>query len=140
MMHIEDDRANIDRLREAIGLPPRGQLPWPQRTHGEWHIETLKRSELDFSVIELMRNRLIMGAFRYGKVGAKDKPAYDRVSSIRRRLSLYEQEGNLEHLIDIMNECYLDFVEPTHPKAHWDPSDDSEVHTERKSADDGSSQ
>lgn len=74
----------------------------------------------------LMKNRLRMGAIRYGKLNAPDKPHYDHINSIRKRLALYEQTGNDELLVDCANLCLVEYVEGTHPKKHFHASDDSE--------------
>ena len=45
-------------------------------------IDELKASEWSPEFEQLMRNRLVMGGLRYGKLGAKGKPVYDRMTSI----------------------------------------------------------
>lgn len=89
----------------------------------------LEKSEWSSSFEKLMRNRLIMGAIRYGRINARKKKKYNRVDSIRQRLDLYEETGNAEHLVDIANLCMLEFEEPNHPNFHWKAQDDS-IHTE----------
>jgi hypothetical protein len=73
-----------------------------------------------------MRNRLIMGALRYGLIHAPGKPKYDRIGSITRRLEKYKQDGNLEHLVDAANLCLMEFEEGTHPLKHFGAQDDGE--------------
>lgn len=73
-----------------------------------------------------MRNRLIMGALRYGLLHAPGKPQYDRVGSIVRRLVKYTVDGNQEHLVDAANLCLMEFEEGTHPLRHFGPQDDAE--------------
>ena len=65
-----------------------------------------------------------MAAFRYGKLKTPGKARYDRITSIRQRLDLYDETGNQEHLVDIANLCMLEFEEPNHSKAHWEATDD----------------
>lgn len=93
--------------------------PVPQRT-----LADLARSEWSPRFERLMRNRLIMGAMRYGLLHARGKRAYDRVASIRKRLALYEQTGNLEHLVDCANLCLMEFEETRHLNAHFESADD----------------
>jgi hypothetical protein len=71
----------------------------------------------------LMRNRLILGAFRYGPLGASGKPAWDRMRSVRSRLASYELTGNKEMLVDVANLMLCEFVECAHPTAHFQPLD-----------------
>jgi len=87
-------------------------------------LEELQKTEWSSEFESLMRNRLIMGCFRYGALRRSDKPKYNKVDSIRQRLDLYEQTGNAEHLVDIANLCLVEFVDESHPKFHWSAQDD----------------
>jgi len=59
-----------------------------------------------------MRNRLLMGAFRYGLMDEKALKLgkWQMVASMRKRLDLYEQDRNLEHLVDVANICLVEYV------------------------------
>jgi hypothetical protein len=74
-----------------------------------------------------MRNRLIMGAIRYGRLNAPDKRQYDRVGSIIERAKIYMETGNCELLVDIANLALLEFEEGRHPNRHFEGGD-SENH------------
>lgn len=74
----------------------------------------------------LMRNRLIMGAYRYGVLNNMNKPTYNRVESMINRLRKYEQTGNTEFLVDVANLCMLEFEEGVHPNKHFSSIDDGE--------------
>jgi hypothetical protein len=97
---------------------------------GFYEFEELKRKQWDCKFEELMRNRLVMGALRYGINGEAGKPRYNRGMSIIKRANLYLENGNLEHLVDIANEAMVEFNHPYHPKAHWEAQDDAPHHTE----------
>lgn len=86
-------------------------------------IESLRKSEWSIAFERLMRNRLIMGAIRYGKLHDNCKPKYDRIESIISRLHKYNQTGNKEYLVDIANLCLLEFEEGT---GHFQSIDDGE--------------
>lgn len=58
-----------------------------------------------------MRNRLVMGALRYGMLHEKGKPTYDRANAILKRWTVYHRTGNKEMLVDIANLCLLEFEE-----------------------------
>jgi hypothetical protein len=81
--------------------------------------DELKESEWSKDFEQLMRNRLIMGAIRYGRIGVNGKPQYDRIPSMISRLQKYSECGNKEYLIDVANLCLLEFVECNHPKQHF---------------------
>lgn len=95
------------------------------------YLGKLAQSEWSYEFEELMRNRLIMGVFRYGyKLGAKGKPQFDRIGSAIRHLKQYRDTGNLEHLVDAANLCLVEFVEGKHPNQHFNAVDDGD-HAER---------
>lgn len=88
-----------------------------------YRIEDLQHSEWSSEFERLMRNRLVMGALRYGILGAPGKPTYDRIASMEKRLKLYRESGNLEYLVDVANLCLCEFVEGTHPNRHFHSTD-----------------
>ena len=97
-------------------------------THGysetdNYLMEELVDTEWSKEFEQLMRNRLIMGSFRYGRLGDKNKPNYDRVFSILNRLIAYYYHSNKEHLVDIANLCMCEFVEGY---GHFESIDDGE--------------
>lgn len=112
-------RSVHDQLRESIlsnaGIVDRGKKP---------SLESLQKTEWSAEFEKLMRNRLIMGAIRYGLLRAPGKKKYNRTDSIRQRLDLFNETGNAEHLVDIANLCLLEFEEPNHPKFHFKSIDD----------------
>ena len=110
------------RLHRRAGLIE--QVP----TNGAKMLKELYESEWSKQFEQLMRNRLVMGALRYGKLHAKGKPKYDRVQSILKRMRLYSETGNKELLVDVANLCLLEFEEGNHPKAHFASVDDTKEH------------
>ena len=79
----------------------------------------LRRLNWSLKFEELMRSRLIMGRFRYGTLGAVNRPIYNRSKSIEKRLKLYDKTGNMELLVDIANLALCEFVEGNHPYKHF---------------------
>lgn len=103
-----------DHLLECAGVYQATKAP---------SLESLRKTEWSKTFETLMRNRLIMGALRYGLLKTPGKKKYNRIDSIRQRLDLYDQDGNAEHLVDIANLCLLEFEEPNHPKFHFKAQD-----------------
>lgn len=93
-------------------------------------LDELKKSEWSKQFERLMRNRLIMGAIRYGRLNAPGKARYDRITSIEQRLSLYRETKNAEHLVDCANLCMLEFEEPSLNNVHFNATDDA-IHTKK---------
>lgn len=69
-----------------------------------WETEWSKEYEVG------CRMRMIMGAFRYGRLQKGNFMKYDLVKEIKRRLERYEKSGNLEFLLDCGNVCMLQFM------------------------------
>lgn len=119
---VAGDRFFVDNLwRWKCGLPELDNVPEEKHSYAE-----LRESEWSVEFENLMRNRLIMGAMRYGLIGAKNKPVYDRVASVINRMQNYKETGNREFLVDVANLCLLEFVEGNHPNAHFMAIDDGE--------------
>ena len=80
-----------------------------------------------------MRNRLVMGAFRYGRLGKQDL-RLDNTGSIIKRVKLYEQTRNLEHLVDIANLALVEYIRGEQLGYTFEPQDDVDHHTELREA------
>lgn len=97
------------RLHERAGLPP---------CDGR-SLDDLRRSEWSPEFERLMRNRLVMGAMRYGLLNDPDKEPWNRAAGIWKRLNEYRATGNTECLVDIANLALLEFEEGQHPQKHF---------------------
>ena len=127
----DPDRQYLDELRSRVNLPPRRNvLEYLKDVWGDLSYEFLFISQMNTDFFQLMINRLIMGGLRYGVHCTKGKKKYDRVASIKKRLEAYNKTGNMEHLVDIANEALCEYTDPSHPKAHFQASDDTGYHTE----------
>jgi len=94
-------------------------------------LERLRCSEWSPRFYQLMRNRLIMGRFRYETFEQKRKSFdYDQLSRILTEAQGYVKDGNDERLVDIANFCLLEFEFGKHPKKHFKSADDGE-HTKK---------
>lgn len=96
-----------------------------------YKLSDLKKSEWSPKFEQLMRNRLIMGAFRYEPFKSKQinfgyKAAEEAIVRIKR----YLKDGNTEHLVDAANMCLLEFEFGKHPNKHFRSIDDGK-HAEK---------
>lgn len=91
--------------------------------------DELRESEWSREFEELMRVRLAMGAFRYKRLLPGVPNGYDNVGSAIERLKLYQETGNLEHLVDAANLALVEFATGQHPQRHFASADDG-VHTQ----------
>jgi hypothetical protein len=113
-----------DTLRERLLV--RAGLSEP--VLAKYTLADLERSEWSLAFERLMRNRLIMGALRYGRIHEPGKRKYNRVESMARRLAKYHETGNKELLVDVANLCLLEFEECHHPNAHFHSVDNTTEH------------
>lgn len=88
----------------------------------------LKVTEWSHRFERLQRERMLIGALRYGRLNKPGKPLYNRCEDIKRRIVLYEKTGNQEYLVDAANLCLLEFEEGVHPNKHFNAEDDG-THT-----------
>lgn len=94
-------------------------------------LDSLRQTEWSPKFELLMKDGLLMGAFRYGLLKAPGKKQFNRMKDVRDRSKLYEQTGNMEYLVDMANMCLLEFEEGIHPNKHFRRTDDG-YHTEEK--------
>lgn len=85
--------------------------------------DELRASEGNPEFERLRMNRKVMGAFRYGRFAdpGKVRAGWDRVTAMQKKLDLYRQDRNKEHLVDLANYCELEFTEGD---GIFQPSDD----------------
>ena len=121
-MYIPNDREYLDYHRVLCGLPRLG-APGPTA----YRYEMLTRTEWSPEFEQLMRNRLVMGALRYGLINDKRKPAWNKPLRIVLEIAAYLRDFNKERLVDIANMCLLMFVEDG---GTFEPKDDCN-HTEK---------
>ena len=113
-----------EHLREH--LMARADLP-PERMPS---LTELRRTEWSDEFAQLMRNRLVMGAFRYGRLATGAGVGLGRVASIAKRVERYIETGNDELLVDIANLAMVEFMLGVHPTKHFDALDEHDMHME----------
>lgn len=82
-------------------------------------------TEFSKGFLQGMLTRMGVSFHKYGAV--KDAfPELDPIKSLRLRLKKYQQTGNTEWLIDAANFAMIEFMHPSHPKAHYRATDSHE--------------
>lgn len=110
-----------DHIRQSIeakAFPPKPE-PLPP-------LEQLRETEWSREFEQLMRNRLLMGAFRYGLLETKRNLKWKLLESMHKRLMEYAESGNLEMLVDVANLCLLEYEFPSVDGAKMMAVDDGE--------------
>lgn len=75
--------------------------------------------------IDGMAARLALGWMKYGKRD-NARVVWNHRATLKDVLAAYDEDGNMEHLIDAANYCLLEFGRPSHPKAHYKETDGDE--------------
>lgn len=123
------DATVTDHIRQHL-LATLGMGPMPRQMPS---LEVLRKQQWAPRFERLRRNRMVMGAFRYGLLSDQPKAAvpYDNVGSLIARARSYQTTGNVEHLVDIANLAMIEFKVGRHPTRHFRSVDDGD-HTQRK--------
>jgi len=113
-----DHEAIRQHLLNSLGVSVSSK---PVNTHPD--LTVLRETEWSEKFEQFMRNRLIMGSFRYGTLEEKKKIRYDYIGYIFTKLKSYKETGNLEALVDVANLCLLEFINPSHENPVFKPED-----------------
>lgn len=69
---------------------------------------------------------MVMGFFRYGDIHRKDLDSYDLPEEAIKRIRRYQQDRNLEHLVDAGNMLMLAYMQGQRDGHTFKPIDDGE--------------
>lgn len=119
-----------DMLRARLHL----RAGLAERPKAKYSLKSLEKTEWSPEFEQLMRNRLVMGALRYGLLADKKIKGkkWDLIEPIRKKVELYEETGNTEYLVDAANYCLLAFECDNHPLKHFKALDDHHDHCKRR--------
>jgi hypothetical protein len=73
--------------------------------------------------IQGMLNRDIVGFYRHGDIGTANTRGKNVPEMLERRWRRYRKTGNRELLMDVANLAMSEYMDPSHPKAHFAPED-----------------
>jgi hypothetical protein len=82
--------------------------------------------EYSHDFLEMMKARMRMSFYKYGPLRNCYPKKYSALESLQLRLEKYVETGNTEWLIDAANFCMIEFMCPSHKKAHFRATDSSE--------------
>ena len=74
---------------------------------------------------DIRRKMMIMSYFKYGPMQENYEKfkCMKAVENIEKRLEKYKETGNTEFLADAANFAMIEFMYPSHPNAHYTPTD-----------------
>ena len=80
-------------------------------------------SEVSHKFLQGMADRMAVSFHKYGLVkdgyGPSAVTKTDAMKSLDQRIKKYHDTGNTEWLMDVANFAMIEFMEPSHPKAHF---------------------
>lgn len=80
-------------------------------------------SEFSTKFLDGMLSRMAMSFFKYGKIADAYPGKVNAIESLKLRLDKYAETGNTEYLMDAANFAMIEFMRPSHPGAHYTPTD-----------------
>jgi hypothetical protein len=121
-----------DRLHQRAGLAMAQKSKFTAAD-----LPKLERIQWSKAFEQLMRNRLLMGALRYGTIEEQRKEVtkgqqWDLVKALGAKIQCYQDTGNTEYLVDAANYCLLAFELDPHPTKHFHAADAHMDHCKRK--------
>jgi len=75
---------------------------------------------------EIRKKMMVMSYYIYGPVAKNAGKGVDEIKSALKRIEKYQDTGNTEFLADAANFLMIEFMYPSHPKAHYRPTDHDE--------------
>lgn len=87
---------------------------------------SIPTSEYSLEFIEGMKTRMAVSFYKYGAIADAYPHKVSALESLHKRLDKYMDTGNTEFLIDAANFAMIEFMLPSHPDAHFRPTDSNE--------------
>ena len=70
-------------------------------------------------VLQLMTNRLAMSHYKYGNMSDKFPDSANAADGVTKRMAMYAESGNTENCLDAANYAVIEYLFPSHKKAHF---------------------
>ncbi len=83
-------------------------------------------TEVSETFVRGMRDRMATSFFKYGAVADAYPHKVNAIESLQARLEKYYDTGNTEWLIDAANFAMIEFMHPSHRRAHFKPTEAGE--------------
>lgn len=86
-------------------------------------VEEVLKTEFDENFVQGMRDRMVVSFYKYGPLAKAFPDKVNAITSLTDRLREYAKTGNTEFLIDAANFAMIEFMQPAHPNAFFQPTD-----------------
>ena len=84
-------------------------------------------SEVSVEFVQGMADRMATSYFKYGEVSKNYPFPGNALESLKKRITKYEETGNTEWLMDVGNFAMIEFMFPSHSKAHFKATESKEA-------------
>lgn len=71
------------------------------------------------AALQLMANRMATSHFKYGSMSDKFPDSAHAVVGVGERMAMYDASGNTENCLDAANYAVIEYLFPSHEKAHF---------------------
>ena len=85
--------------------------------------EGVPATEFSEVFVEGMKDRMAISYYKYGEVAKAFPAKAGAVGCMESHIAAYAEDGNTEHLVDAANYLMIEFMHPSHPAAHFTPTD-----------------
>ena len=128
-MQTSTHKTSHDIMRERLLRPVTSEIekPKPKPSISMDEMAVMQWDEPQWQkVLNYMKNRMIMGGYRYGPTDQQKPREFNNPADIIRRVNKYIETGNMEHLVDAANICIIECKKKSHPNFHFESIDDGE--------------
>ena len=71
------------------------------------------------AALQLMVNRMAMSHFKYGNMSDNFPDSANAAAGVAARMAMYCESGNTENCLDAANYAVIEYLFPSHKKAHF---------------------
>ena len=72
-----------------------------------------------FAALQQMANRMAVSHFKYGNMSDNFPDNAIAADGVRKRIEMYRETGNTENCLEAANYAVIEFLFPSHKKAHF---------------------
>ncbi len=71
------------------------------------------------TALQQMANRMSMSHYKYGNMSDKFPESANAADGVTQRMEMYQKSGNTENCLDAANYAVIEYLFPSHKKAHF---------------------
>jgi hypothetical protein len=71
------------------------------------------------AALQQMTNRMATSHYKYGNMSDKFPDSANAAEGVKKRMEMYVESGNIENCLDAANYAVIEYLFPSHEKAHF---------------------